>query len=622
MSDSIMHPPSKMRICPKCETLNDESRLPQTGYRCSECGFEMAYTDQNPNGTVRGIFGYLRPAGEVINNRYRIRQLLGKGGFGSTYLVQDLRVQGKRRALKEIPQVLFDEQEVKLLSQLNHPSIPDITDRFTANELIYLVLEFGGTRTLASECQSLGERIPLSILLPWMRQLCDALIYLHSQNPPVIHRDLKPENVLLDDNDRIMLVDFGIAKVRTEIGGTRMLARAGSQGFSPPEQILGTGTDERSDIYSLGATFYRLLTGQAPPPAHERVAGKEFTSPGTLVPGLPTAIDELIVSMMNLNLNQRPASVERISVALADIEGAPAGMVPDFFKTTKFTPNDSTGISRWPVTPVQGARIIADDSQSALSSEFLPKQKRHARMLPATMALVLAITVGICLFTWKTHQSTKDSVQTAVQTPPDPGEAVRPSSARSSTGQPISVPPPAQAERLHRLVSPLEGRQTKVPAPISLPTLGPQLPASAGNPSAANSISIAVPQSTPDTQLSTPLQQSTRTSQTAAVGSELENTAPSNPLSTSAPMVPPTAPALSAPPANSLREQAQRPAPPNTVSGSSALETFEKTREKQTQTDQTKQSQDEPLMRKQRSTHRSNAPANSNGSGWTIRYIQ
>src|SRR4029077_6798702 len=121
-------------------------------------------------------------------------------------------------------------------------------------------------------------------VLRWMRQLCDVLSYLHELDPPVVHRDLKPENILLDERDRIMLIDFGIAKASGDFAVTRTVARSSSHGFSPPEQVLGAGTDERSDVYSLGATMYALLTGKAPPPAHERVAGSELAPPRSLAP--------------------------------------------------------------------------------------------------------------------------------------------------------------------------------------------------------------------------------------------------------------------------------------------------------------------------------------------------
>ena len=203
----------ELHVCPACGTANELDALTKCEYRCSQCNLELAHLDVAANGVIRGIFGWLRGAGDTIENRYQVKSVLGKGGFGATYLVEDLRLSGKRRAIKEVPELLFDEYETTLLSRLNHPSIPDIIDRSVVEGMVYLVLEFGGSRTLGGERKQYPDRrIPLAKLLPWMRQLCEVLIYLHSQDPPIIHRDLKPDNILLDETGRIMLIDFGIAK--------------------------------------------------------------------------------------------------------------------------------------------------------------------------------------------------------------------------------------------------------------------------------------------------------------------------------------------------------------------------------------------------------------------------
>ena len=212
--------------------------------------------------------------------------------------------------------MLFDEYETTLLSQLNHPAIPDIIDRSVADGMVYLVLEFGGTQTLGGERKQYQGRIPLANLLPWMQQLCEVLIYLHSQNPPIIHRDLKPDNILLDENGRIMLIDFGIAKEAKPATMTRTIGRAATHGFSPPEQAMGTGTDERSDIYALAATFYALLTGESPPAAHERVSGKEIIPPSQIVLDISPQLEAALLQALSLNVNHRQQSMLEFSQAL------------------------------------------------------------------------------------------------------------------------------------------------------------------------------------------------------------------------------------------------------------------------------------------------------------------
>lgn len=299
--------------CPKCGACSTKGQLSGTGFHCPRCTLELAHLELAPNGTVRQVLGWLRAPGDLVQGRYRVTSVLGKGGFAATYLVTDERLQGKRRALKELPRDLYDEYETMLLTRLRHPAIPDISDRFEADGMVYLVLEFGGTQSLEGVRKASGGTIAVERLLPWMRQLCEVLAYLHGRTPPIVHRDLKPENILIEEDDRIMLIDFGIAKESADLAVTRTLARSVSHGFSPPEQVLGTGTDQRSDVYALGATMYALLTGTAPLAAHERVAGKELAAPRTMNPAIPEALEAVILQALDLNLNRRPQTIAELS---------------------------------------------------------------------------------------------------------------------------------------------------------------------------------------------------------------------------------------------------------------------------------------------------------------------
>ena len=309
-----------IRYCPKCKTPNPLDSLAKQDYRCSKCGFEMAYLDVTTTGVVRGILGWIRREGEVIEKRYRVSELLGRGGFGSTYLVDDLQLDGKRRAIKEIPRNMFNEAESSLLARLEHPAIPDIIDRLDTENMVYLVLKFGGARTLGSERKRMGGRIPIATLTPWMVQLCRVLDYLHSQNPPIIHRDLKPDNVLLDEQDNVMLIDFGIAKLAKPNEETRTLGRAVSVGFSSPEQFMGTGTDARSDIYSLGATIYFLLTGSRPPALDARLGGKKLDPISRRAADVPAVLDQLVTKTLEMNPDNRPQSVAELLAVFGGLE--------------------------------------------------------------------------------------------------------------------------------------------------------------------------------------------------------------------------------------------------------------------------------------------------------------
>lgn len=388
-----------LRICANCEKATAESVLKDFAYRCPACGFELAYTETGPTGNVRRVLAYLKCAGELIQDRYRVEKVLGKGGFGATYLVEDLKIKGKRRALKEIPEAFFDDKEVDLLGRLRHTAIPDVTDQFTCGEMRYLVLQFGGKSTLASRCRDCGGKVPLTTALPWMRQLCEVLAYLHSQNPPIIHRDLKPENVLLDDDDHIMLIDFGIAKASEPATTTRLLARAFTHGFSPPEQVLGVGTEARSDIYSFGATFYYLLTGQVPPAAHERLTGKALPIPSALAANLGPDVDRILISTLNLNIDQRPASVRGLGAMLQLLDRQLPATTPHTAKTSRLDEELGAILSVPSWAPVQGIKL--PETRPVASAPIAGKagQKRGVLVTAlGVMVVAAALLAGAYVF--------------------------------------------------------------------------------------------------------------------------------------------------------------------------------------------------------------------------------
>ena len=201
--------------CPRCNTRYECAAILPPDYKCS-CGLELAYPELSPSGEIRGVLGWLRSPGDVVHQRYRVIQLLGRGGFGSTYLAEDIKLSNKRWALKEVPASMYDEHESRILAKLTHRSIPGIVDREVADGMVYMVLEFGGNRTFESVRRAApNKRVSLAQLAPWARQLCDVLDYMHAQTPPIVHRDLKPGNVLIDEQDRVMLIDFGMLSLQS-----------------------------------------------------------------------------------------------------------------------------------------------------------------------------------------------------------------------------------------------------------------------------------------------------------------------------------------------------------------------------------------------------------------------
>src|SRR3982751_6821309 len=211
------------------------------------------------------------PNKTLLQGRYLIIEQIGRGGMGAVYNDTDTRLRSTI-ALKETlvgGEMLLKafEREAQLLAGLRHPALPRVSDHFIDDSGQFLVMEF----------------IPGDDLAPL---LLNALDYLHSRQPPVVHRDIKPQNMKLTDRGEIILLDFGLAKgaaMQTRVTGTSSIFGY-TPHYAPLEQIQGTGTDPRSDLYSLAATMYHLLTSQAPIDALTRAAAKINDEPDPLQP--------------------------------------------------------------------------------------------------------------------------------------------------------------------------------------------------------------------------------------------------------------------------------------------------------------------------------------------------
>ena len=233
-------------------------------------------TITQPEGTL--------PAHTVLQGRYEVLSVQGIGGMGAVYRARDLRFSAVEKivAVKEMTNTAPDprlrrisiqnfEREANILASVSHPAIPKIFDYFSEGNRSYLVMEFIEGQNLENVLEERKQPFPQEEVVEWGLQICDVLAALHSHQPPVIFRDMKPGNLILRPDGRLMLIDFGIAKVFEHGQRGTMI---GTEGYSPPEQYRGIA-DPRGDIYALGATLHHLLTGRDPrlePPFtfHER----------------------------------------------------------------------------------------------------------------------------------------------------------------------------------------------------------------------------------------------------------------------------------------------------------------------------------------------------------------
>lgn len=214
----------------------------------------------------------------VLQNRYEIIRSIGEGGMGIVYEANDKRLGGSvalKQTKKSDPSLLKAfEREARILARMRHPALPRVSDHFTEKNGHFLVMDYIPSENLETLLQQQTHPFAVNQVLEWADQLLDALEYLHGQQPPVIHRDIKPANLKLLPSGQIILLDFGVSK-----GGNVYSTHQSSHNrsvshftprYAPLEQIEGTGTNERSDIYSLGVTLHHLLTNTIPPDAVTR----------------------------------------------------------------------------------------------------------------------------------------------------------------------------------------------------------------------------------------------------------------------------------------------------------------------------------------------------------------
>ncbi len=267
---------------------------------------------------------HILETGKVLRGRYSIQELVGQGGMGAVYRAEDLRLSGRVCAVKEIFPALSEieqlaEQfriEASTLARLDHPNLPKVSDYFSVGGREYLVMDFVEGKDLQEilqQAQRRGERLLEAQVMVYAAQLLDALEYMHSQEPPVVHRDIKPSNIKVTPRGAVKLVDFGLVKVlQTNDSRTVTVVQGrGTVAYTPLEQYGGdTGfTDSRSDIYSLAATLYHLLSGQPPADAKER-----FLRPGLLVPlrqlnpDVSPRVERAIFRALSMHPNERPST--------------------------------------------------------------------------------------------------------------------------------------------------------------------------------------------------------------------------------------------------------------------------------------------------------------------------
>jgi Protein kinase domain len=289
-------------LCPWCETNNSNDAK-----KCQNCGSSLRKGEKLGNLQV----------GYKLKDRYEIRKILGYGGMGVVYGALDHVLLPKKVAVKEIDFAqsisakrdgdttsLF-EREVDTLAKLDHPNIVRVTDKDAIEKRRYMIMDYIDGSTLENILEKRAA-LPESTVLPWAKSLCDALTYLHKKN--IIMGDVNPKNIMVDQDGRLRLIDFGIA---TRINQEQTNELYGTTGYVAPELLQGGTPSIQSDIYSLCATLYVLLTNIDP----ER---QEFTFPLPAGLKISQQSQDTIQKGLKPSPRERWASVEEVSANLPD----------------------------------------------------------------------------------------------------------------------------------------------------------------------------------------------------------------------------------------------------------------------------------------------------------------
>ena len=290
--------------------------------------------------------------GKLLQQRYRIDKQIGQGGMGAVYVATDERF-GSTVAIKET--LCMDdnyrkaiEREARLLNSLKHIALPRVTDHFLEENGQFLVMEYISGEDLHCILETSEQPFPVEQVLTWADQLLDALDFLHNQVNPVIHRDIKPQNLKVTPKGQIVLLDFGLAKGNPTDAGHQTAAKSifgYSRNYASLEQIQGTGTDPRSDLYSLAATLYHLLTNRPPEDALTRAMAVLGHQPDPLIPAslivsdVPAGVAAVLQKALDLNAPARPASAAEMREMLRNHEDY-AGMIRSSVRVTSATPAD------------------------------------------------------------------------------------------------------------------------------------------------------------------------------------------------------------------------------------------------------------------------------------------
>ena len=339
---------------------------------------------------------------KILN--YEIKKLLGEGGMGNVYLAEHTQL-GRKVAVKSLhPQLVKNEglrarfkKEASTMAHLQHPKIVTLYDYVEEEDGLFLIMEFVEGLPLDEYIREKSGPIPSEIAIPMMMQILDAFSYAHSKG--IVHRDIKPSNIIISDRDEIKILDFGIAKLLSEAGNklTKTGTQMGTVFYMSPEQVQGKDIDIRSDIYSLGVTFYQMLTGISPYDGmttefevYSKIVSEPLPNASSLYPGVPEFLDKVILKATAKNKADRFQSCEEFSGYLSKRE-----------------------------TPITESKTVVQTNNP------LQNQVPRVRVIPLIVFIAIVVIVGLIIKGRFNNSNSSDKVPGA-DTPVEPAAPAAP----------------------------------------------------------------------------------------------------------------------------------------------------------------------------------------------------
>jgi len=356
--------------------------------------------------------------GQILDIKYEVIKVLGQGGMGTIYLCKNSRL-GNFWAVKEVNSKWKNQidflAEPNMLKNLSHIGIVRIIDIFYEEDNLYIVEDYIEGKTLKEQVKANG---PLSseLVQEISLQLCSILDYLHSFNPPIVYRDLKPSNIMIKPNNKVVLIDFGIARIYKESqeGDTMIL---GSKGYIAPEQLLNIQSNTQTDIYSLGATMFFMLTGKSISLPTEIMEEKNY----------PVQVAKSLVKVIQKASALEPKSrYSDVKLMVSDLNAISADGENTVFRNSHVADVEATqkralGAAIIPVIADRDETVFRNSHEGVADATRLraivgPKtqKKRSKLIIIAVLACIIALILFSCFrstATPKTAETTVPKVQ-------------------------------------------------------------------------------------------------------------------------------------------------------------------------------------------------------------------